>query len=109
MLAIDYRGFADSSDTDVTETTLVEDATTALDYARETLGHGQVLVWGHSLGAAIAAHMMAVTDTADMEKVALVLESPFNTMEGVIAATAKLYVRMAFRLVGIDKMDIKFG
>ena len=109
MLAIDYRGFADSSDTDVTETTLVEDAATALTYARETLGQGQVLVWGHSLGAAIAAHMMAVTDTADMEKVALVLESPFNTMEGVIGATAKLYVRMVYRLVGIDKMDIKFG
>ena len=56
MLAIDYRGFADStSHPELSESSLLEDALTSVIWLRPRLGPGDRLVlWGHSLGAAVA-------------------------------------------------------
>ena len=40
MLAIDYRGFADSSPVDVTESTLLEDSLAALAWVKQKLDTG---------------------------------------------------------------------
>jgi len=49
VLAIDYRGFGDSTEvSDIRETTVVEDAHRALRYLRDTIGASSVIVWGHS-------------------------------------------------------------
>ena len=56
VLAIDYRGFADSSHPpELSEASLLEDALTSVTWLRPRLGPGDRLVlWGHSLGAAVA-------------------------------------------------------
>jgi len=109
VLAIDYRGFADSTDIkDIHETTTVEDAARALRYIRETLGQEEVIVWGHSQGAAIATHMVAQEVEEHQDKVKLILESPFNNMQGQINATRKWYERLVLNVVGIDNMDMQF-
>ena len=85
VLAIDYRGFGDSSATDTTEETVVEDARVAISWTRDRIGDGEhLLVWGHSLGAAIACRAVAEEHVERMNKAniaAVVLESPFNNME----------------------------
>ena len=56
VLAIDYRGFADSSQPpELSEGSLLEDALTSVSWLRPRMGPGDRLVlWGHSLGAAVA-------------------------------------------------------
>lgn len=49
VLAIDYRGFGDSSPVDLREETVVADARAALGWVMAKLGdRPKVLVWGHS-------------------------------------------------------------
>ena len=55
MLAVDYRGWADSTPTDPCETSLLEDALCSLAWLRPRLGPtDRLILWGHSLGAAVA-------------------------------------------------------
>jgi len=85
VLAIDYRGFGDSSPVQLREETVVADARSALGWITSKLGEKvKVLVWGHSLGSSISSHMVADFDleTGGNSSVSgLVLESPFNNMK----------------------------
>ena len=58
---------------------------------RTSLGQSSVLVWGHSHGAAVAAAMVA--READTSTLKLVLESPYNNLQGVVDATGEWYQR----------------
>lgn len=92
VLAIDYRGFGDSSRLEMTETSVVEDSRAALRWLRERVGSAaSILVWGHSLGAGIAVHTMAEEmNEGNTENVAgMVMESPFNNLKEEILQTAK--------------------
>ena len=40
-----------------------------MPYHRETLGDQEVIVWGHSMGSGVAAHMMALQDLTLFHKV----------------------------------------
>ena len=86
VLALDYRGFGDSStDNAVTEDTVVEDARAAIAWMRDRLNDSeQLLVWGHSLGAAIACRAVAeehIENVNESNIAILILESPFNNMQ----------------------------
>ena len=85
VLAVDYRGFGDSSDVRATEETVVEDARVAISWLREKISDSeQFMVWGHSLGAAIACRAVAEEniEKVDNSNIAnLILESPFNNLE----------------------------
>ena len=121
VLAIDYRGFADSTDLeDITEKTVVEDAATSLRYLRsiprifshqhfchrEELGAEKVLVWGHSQGAAVAVHMVALEKIAG---VGLLLESPYNSLDGQVRVTLPWHLRViVLNLVGLKSIDLEF-
>jgi len=110
VLAIDYRGFGDSTEvTDIREKTVVEDAHRALRYLTDTIGASSVIVWGHSQGAAIATHMMAEADLKQMQKVKLVLESPYNNMLDQIKASRRWHERLILiNLVRLNKLDVEF-
>jgi len=90
VLAIDYRGFGDSSPVKLSETTAVEDARAALSWIQDKLGDKvKVVVWGHSLGSGICSHTVAEFDleTGGSSTVtAVVLEAPFNNMKDEIAS-----------------------
>ena len=84
VLAVDYRGYGDSSPVELGEASVVADARAALHWVTSKLGdRARVVVWGHSLGTAIASHMVADWDLetgGDSPVSGLVLESPFNNM-----------------------------
>lgn len=84
VLAVDYRGFGDSSPVVLNEDTVVADARAALGWVTSKLGDSaKVVVWGHSLGTAIASHMVADYDMetgGNSPVCGLILESPFNNM-----------------------------
>ena len=87
VMAVDYRGYGDSTNTWPSEETMVSDARAALAWLTAKVGdQTKVVVWGHSLGSAVAAHMLAdVAMELGKEKAAalvsgLVLETPFSSM-----------------------------
>ena len=60
VLAVDYRGYGDSTVISPTEASCVMDARAALAWLTAKLGDRvKVVVWGHSLGTAIASHMVS--------------------------------------------------
>jgi len=81
VLAVDYRSFGDSSRVALNEQTVVDDGLAVLDWVEKELGDSaaQVIVWGHSLGTAIATRALVTSNFTQVS--GLVLESPFNTME----------------------------
>lgn len=82
VLAIDYRGFGDSTDISEDEDTVVQDALVALDWLRNKVGDNtDIYVWAHSLGTGIACHALAkeVIQKGENPQVqGLILEAPFN-------------------------------
>ena len=60
VLAVDYRGYGDSTVISPTEASCVMDARAALAWLTAKLGDKvKVIIWGHSLGTAIASHMVS--------------------------------------------------
>jgi hypothetical protein len=59
VLAIDYRGFGDSVGIQghPTESSMTMDAIAALTWLQQKFPRKQILVWSHSLGAAIACQL----------------------------------------------------
>ena len=84
VLAIDYRGFADSSSVSVTESTLLEDALVSVAWIKNKIdGRDRLVIWGHSLGAAVACRTLNTLEASEQQRDlvdTLVLESPFNNL-----------------------------
>ena len=59
VLAMDYRGFGDSSVVEIQEDTVLEDAVNAHRYLTKYYKPQKILIWGNSLGAPIAARFAA--------------------------------------------------
>eukprot|EP00092_Neocalanus_flemingeri_P047907 GFUD01054450.1.p1 GENE.GFUD01054450.1~~GFUD01054450.1.p1 ORF type:complete len:311 (+),score=71.16 GFUD01054450.1:185-1117(+) len=82
VLAIDYRGFGDSTDISEDEDTVVQDALVALDWLRNKVGENfDIYVWAHSLGTGIASHALAkevIQKGGNPQVKGLILEAPFN-------------------------------
>jgi len=92
VLSFDYRGFGDSSEIDLSEDTVVEDGVNVLRWLEKQLNtDGRspeelplILVWGHSLGTAVATHSLyrwQNLQQVGFDVSGLVLESPFTTMK----------------------------
>jgi hypothetical protein len=80
VLAVDYRGFGESSDVAPTEALAYEDAEAAWDYlARMAPGRKRYIV-GHSLGGAIATELARRRGDAS----GLVLEATFTSVRDMI-------------------------
>ena len=107
-MAIDYRGFADSTPVDVTESTLLEDSLFALAWLKKNKitdrdrffeekqninfllsKFSRLILWGHSMGAAVACrtiHYLENDEDRSQREIVdtLVLESPFNNLHDEI-------------------------
>ena len=58
VLAIDYRGYGDSSKVVPNQTTMVEDAQTAFDWLQKySHPSTSIFIWGHSLGTGVASKL----------------------------------------------------
>lgn len=112
VLAVDYRGFGDSSPVELTENSVVADARAAVAWLTSKLGDcARVVVWGHSLGTAIATHMVAEFDLetgGNSPICGLVLESPFNNMMEEVA-TYKISTSLMSRFIDLRQLVTDTG
>jgi len=95
VLAIDYRGFGDSTQVEVTESTQVKDAMAALRYLKKMRPrYKTIIVWGHSHGGAVAVQLAAKVARRNIRRqykpkrvYRLVLESTYTRMEDATTAS----------------------
>ncbi len=78
ILMMDYRGYGKSTGTP-SEENLYEDAQTILQWSTATLDYKKLVLYGRSLGSAVASHL-AITANADL----LILETPFEELGDVL-------------------------
>ncbi|ESK91229.1 abhydrolase domain-containing protein 12 [Moniliophthora roreri MCA 2997] len=84
ILAIDYRGFAESSGSP-TEEGLVRDARAAWEWLLSQGAKGEdILIMGHSLGTGVGARLAAQLSEEGLAYRAVVLMSPFSSIESVL-------------------------
>jgi len=75
VLMIDYRGYGKSSGTP-NEQALYNDAALVWNWAKEKTTHQKIVIYGRSLGSAVAAHL-----AADVQPDLLILETPFDELK----------------------------
>ncbi|XP_037776504.1 lysophosphatidylserine lipase ABHD12-like [Penaeus monodon] len=80
VIAMDYRGFADSTAVAPSEKGLVTDVKVVYNYIKKKAGKTPVFFYGHSLGTGVACH--AVADLCQERRCpqGLILQSPFNNL-----------------------------
>ncbi|MBD0337610.1 MAG: alpha/beta hydrolase [Cyanobacteria bacterium Co-bin13] len=81
VLLVDYRGYGLSSGPFPSEARIYEDALTAWRYLLESQGidPGQILIFGHSIGGAVAIDLAVNTPQA----AGLIVENTFTSMEAM--------------------------
>jgi uncharacterized protein len=83
VLAIDYRGFGQSTARSPTEALAYEDAEAAWKYLDKLAPQAKRVIFGHSLGGAIATHLAAKQPEAD----GLILEGTFTSIADMVKET----------------------
>lgn len=86
VLIFDYRGFGDSTGRP-TESALTNDARIVWQYATDTLGYDErrIVVFGESLGGAVALSMWDPSNTTQPQPCAVILNSTFASMPKTVA------------------------
>ena len=80
LLALNYRGYGGSTGT-TTEQGLLRDAAAAHEFAIARYGAGRIVLWGESLGTAVAVALAAERSVARV-----LLESPFTSAADIAAS-----------------------
>ena len=80
IVTFDYRGFGDSVPSLETNTVTraLEDVAAVTSWSLES-GMGNVIIWGHSLGSALAVQFLSSAPA--LATCGLVLMSPFNNLQ----------------------------
>lgn len=107
VIAVDYRGYADSSPIAPNEHGVVNDAIAVYSYITEVT-RAPVFLWGHSLGTGVSTHMLAKMQKRNVFGPRLViLESPFNNIREEVRAHpfARIFKRLPwFNYTIVDPM-----
>jgi pimeloyl-ACP methyl ester carboxylesterase len=85
ILMMDYRGYGKSTGTP-NEENLYQDAQTVLQWSGDNLTYQKLVIYGRSLGSAVAANL-ATTAPADL----LILETPFEELNDVLYFLSSQY------------------
>ncbi|MBS1977473.1 MAG: alpha/beta hydrolase [Bacteroidetes bacterium] len=78
VLMVDYRGYGKSTG-EPSEGKLYEDAEIVLSWAQDSLKFEKLVIYGRSLGSAVASHLASVYPP-DL----LILETPFDDISGTV-------------------------
>ncbi|XP_074069566.1 protein ABHD12B isoform X3 [Macrotis lagotis] len=84
VLAVDYRGFGDSTGKP-TEEGLTRDAIYVYDWTKARSGTTPVCLWGHSLGTGVATNAAKTMEERGSPVDAIVLEAPFTNIRDATA------------------------
>ncbi|XP_074677259.1 protein ABHD12B [Strix aluco] len=85
ILALDYRGYGDSSG-HPTESGFTTDVLALYDWAKARSGNSSILFWGHSLGTGIATNAARkLQEERGVQVDAVVLESPYTNIREAAA------------------------
>ncbi|XP_068005213.1 protein ABHD12B [Melanerpes formicivorus] len=85
ILALDYRGYGDSSG-HPTESGFTTDVLALYDWAKARSGNSSILFWGHSLGTGIATNVARkLQEERGVQVDAVVLESPYTNIRDAAA------------------------
>lgn len=86
IVTFDYRGYADSTYETPTVQGLSEDARFMYEWliSQKDVNKSRVIVWGHSLGTAVAVSMLADLPDGSRPR-ALILEAPFDSIANAVA------------------------
>ncbi|XP_022090995.1 monoacylglycerol lipase ABHD12-like [Acanthaster planci] len=79
VVALDYRGFGDSSGWPTAEG-VVNDAESAYRWVEERSKDAPIYVWGHSMGSGIGSAMVKRLCKSGLCPHGVILESPYNSM-----------------------------
>ena len=84
VMAIDYRGYGDSTWLSPSETSMVADAKAAYDFLVQRVHPStNIFIWGHSLGTGVTSklsHDLSIDDSRSLKPKGIILEAPFNCM-----------------------------
>ena len=84
VLAIDYRGYGDSSYLSPSQTSMVQDAKSALEWLdKHSHPNARLYIWGHSLGTGVTSALCSITSESSSTFAKIhgyILEAPFNCM-----------------------------
>jgi len=101
VLAIDYRGFADSEGTP-SEEGLGLDARAAFDWlVQHRANSADILIFGHSLGTSVATGLAAQLTRDDIAFRGLVLSAPFSSLRAVLDGYTTLELPPLMKPLGL--------
>lgn len=83
VLALDYRGYGDSSGTP-SEKGVIHDAMKLFTWVKERSGENPVFIWSHSLGTAIGTAATKRLCKQNLCPNGFVLEAPFNNLGSIV-------------------------
>lgn len=85
IVALDYRGYGDSSGYP-TESGFTTDVLALYDWVKARSGNSSIIFWGHSLGTGIATNAARkLQEERGVQVDAIVLESPYNSIREAAA------------------------
>ncbi|KAK6997750.1 monoacylglycerol lipase ABHD12-like isoform X1 [Biomphalaria glabrata] len=79
VIAIDYRGYGDSTG-HPTENGVVFDSYTIYKWLKSRVGDSKIFLWGHSLGTGVTAKLAKLLCEEEDHPAGIVLEAPFNNI-----------------------------
>lgn len=98
LLLLDYRGYG-KSEGRPSERGLYRDGKAALLHlrSRQDVDPGRIVVWGRSIGAAVAVHLAAGDPGGAPAVAGVILESPFTSVQDLLRAGGHLVLYAASR------------
>lgn len=85
ILMMDYRGYGKSTGT-ASESILYDDSKTVLAWAKANISYSQLIIYGRSMGSAVASNL-AATAEPDL----LILETPFDELKSALYTFSSKY------------------
>ncbi|XP_060520205.1 lysophosphatidylserine lipase ABHD12-like [Cylas formicarius] len=83
ILAVDYRGYADSTRAEITEQAIVSDLVHVYQWLRKQ-SNSRIFIWGHSLGTGVGTQLVSALKVDNQVPSGLVLEAPFTSVTDVM-------------------------
>ena len=112
ILAVDYRGFGKNDlawpkSLRISERAVYKDGEEIYNYAKETLGYSNedIIVFGYSLGGAVASHVMSYASGREEKLGGAVLASPIDSFKNRARKRVGAPLAAASRLVTWAKLD----